>query len=861
MLQRLRRVAIPVVVCASGLLATVGVGAVTPASAPTGRVDLPWLHWDAQLRGPAARTAGVRAEARAPEALVATQRLDPLVSGEGAIGDNYATSVAFDGDTLAVGVPDDIVVASGEPNGMQGGAVLVYRRVTGNWTLEAKLTANDANAGALFGWALALEGDRLVIGAPRAADGATADTGAAYVFDRSAGVWSQSARLRPPTPVQSDRFGLAVAFDGDRAVIGAPQQDAGAVADAGAAHVFTRIAGLWSWQAELTAPLAAANDRFGDAVAIDGGVILAGTPRDEEAGGAHDAGTVHVFVGAGSSWNASARLDVAGAGNAALIGTALALDGARAIVGAPGETVNGGVRGAVYVFARAGSTFGAPTMLVAPDGLVGDRFGEAVAIDGSTLLAGAPNHLLAEGAGYAYVDGGAGFAFQAKLWMNDGGLSDRVAGAVAVAGDLAILGADIDDVPPNRSQGTVQVFARGGTLWTRQPQLDTGDGAGFELHGFGIALDRGTIAVGAFLDDTIAAADDAGSVDVFRNGATGYERIQRLEPSDAQSEDRFGISTALRADTLLAGAYFNIIDGLLNRGSVYVYERQAGSWTQAANLTALGGENAFFGFAVAFDGTRALIGTPGDDEANFDAGAAFVFRRDGANWVQEAKLLPTGSPEEAFAGIAVALAGDWAFVGAPESTVGGVASQGRVYAYRRDGTSWSLQHVLEAGDGAEDDRFGSSLAATPNALAIGASGVSSVNVEFHGAAYVYTSSGSTWTATPRVLPPVLEDRIGFGIAVALDGERLLVGASGKDSPTQVDQGEAYLYARDGNAWDLTQTLAPSTPGEFQFFGRSLLLDYATILVGAPERAGANPQEGAAYVFRDDDRIFADGIEP
>ena len=201
--------------------------------------------------------------------------IDPLVAREtkltasdGAAADIFGFSVAISGDTAVVGAAlDDVPGAANDDTA--SGSAYVFVRSAGAWSEQQKLTASDAAAGDLFGRSVAISGESVVVGAFNDDDTAS-DSGSAYVFQRSGTTWSQEAKLTASDAALSDFFGFSVAISGDTAVVGAHLDD-DAGGDSGSAYVFQRSAGVWSEQQKLTASDAALADEFGFSVAISGG--------------------------------------------------------------------------------------------------------------------------------------------------------------------------------------------------------------------------------------------------------------------------------------------------------------------------------------------------------------------------------------------------------------------------------------------------------------------------------------------------------------------------------------------------------------------------------------------------------------
>jgi hypothetical protein len=307
-----------------------------------------------------------------------------LAASDGEHGDHFGTAVALSGDMAVIGA--DVAGAADQ------GAVYVFTRSGGVWSEQARVSISAPDAYPRFGCAVALAGDTIVAGAYWSDHGGAADQGAAYVFTGGGDTWTPQARLRAGGGEAGDQFGVSVALDGDTCLVGA---DLGGVADKGAASVFTRSGGQWTERATLAASDGAYQDQFGHAVALAGGTALAGA----QAAGSTDQGSAYVFTGAGGSWAQQAKLTVTGS---RYFGSSVALSGETAIVGAMWDDGGAADLGAAYVFRRAGSVWTKQMRLTAADGRASDLFGRSVAVSGDTAIVGAPHEWL-EGNAYVFT--------------------------------------------------------------------------------------------------------------------------------------------------------------------------------------------------------------------------------------------------------------------------------------------------------------------------------------------------------------------------------------------------------------------------------------------------------------------------
>ena len=279
----------------------------------------------------------------------------------------------MDGDTAVAGALFD------DDNGSQSGAAYVFTRESGVWSQSAKLIASDGAAGDRFGASVAVDGDTAVAGAFGDADNGS-DSGAAYVFTRESGVWSQSAKLTASNGARGDRFGWSVAVDGDTAVAGAyldDDDDHGS--ESGSAYVFTRESGVWSQSAKLTPSDGARGDRFGYSVAVDGDTAVAGA----------ESGSAYVFTRESGVWSQSAKLTPSDGAAGDYFGRSVAVDGDTAVAGAYLDDDNGSWSGSAYVFTRESGVWSQSAKLTPSDGAREDWFGWSVAVDGDTAVAGA----------------------------------------------------------------------------------------------------------------------------------------------------------------------------------------------------------------------------------------------------------------------------------------------------------------------------------------------------------------------------------------------------------------------------------------------------------------------------------------
>jgi hypothetical protein len=422
-----------------------------------------------------------------------------------------------------------------------------YPLVVDPFIEQATLAASDGAAGDQFG-IVAVDGDTIVVGAHLDDVGAVVDQGSAYVFVKPAGGWSgpltEQARLLASDGASGDQFGIQLAVSGDTVVIGARMDDIGTSVNQGSAYVFVRPPGGWSGTlnqtGKLTSSAGAANDWFGDRVAIDGNTIVVGARLDDHRDPClfcdtfPDRGSAYVFVKPAAGWTGNltqnAILGPLGYWFNDQFGSSVAIKGDTIAVGSFFADAGGTDHGAAFVYLKPTAGWsGIRTQnatLLAADGAFGDQLGLSIAVGVDTIVVGAyrddsfgkANH----GSAYVFVKPAAGWAgtrfHDAKLTASDSAAGDEMGYPVAITGDTVVVGARLDDVGANADQGSVYVFVKPAAGWsgplTESEKITASDGAASDLFGNVLGISGDTLVVGSLTDD-VGASIDQGSAYVF----------------------------------------------------------------------------------------------------------------------------------------------------------------------------------------------------------------------------------------------------------------------------------------------------------------------------------------------------------
>jgi hypothetical protein len=377
-----------------------------------------------------------------------------------------------------------------------------------------------------------------------------------------------------------------------------------------------------------------------------------------------------------------------------------------------------------------------------------------------------------------------------------------------------------------------------------QSEVYASDPVGNDYFGAAVSLDTATLAIGAN-----GKSSSSGATYLFTASGTMWTQAVELTASDAAAGDQFGTSVSLRGGLAVVGAPGHAVSGNASQGAVYVFGGSGASWAQRSEILATdGSEYSYLGNSVALDGTTILAGAPGAVAGSAQSGAAYVFVQSGSTWSQQAKLVPSDAAEGDEIGVSVALAGNLAIVGAPYHTVSGKTNQGEAYVFTRTGTTWSQAAILDASDGAEDDAFGRAVAVSGTTVVVTAMSASEGTSVYVGAAYVFTSSGATWTQQAELRPSDGQAYDQMGSAVAFDGTTIVAGAGGENVGENESQGAAYVFALSGSTWtQQTQILAADGTGVDQF-GASVSVLGTTVAVGANLKTRTQLEQGVVYTF-------------
>ncbi|MFN8000664.1 MAG: putative Ig domain-containing protein [Acidobacteriota bacterium] len=671
------------------------------------------------------------------------------------------------------------------------------------------------------------------------APGDNSGKGSAYVFAFNGSSWTQ-AKLQAPDGSTGDSFGWSVAIDGTTAVVGAPYDDS----QRGSVYVFVYGGGIWSFQARLTASdsTVADGDRFGWSVSLSGNSVIVGAYQDDGNAGQNQ-GAAFVFTRTGTTWTQQQKLVSADAAAGDQFGRSVTINGDNAVVTADQDDIGANTdQGSAYVFKRNGATWSQQKKLTASSGAANDRFGSSVAISGVTIIVGSAtdddnaNNLSDCGSAYVYYFTGQDWVENAKLTAADRAANDYFGFSVDISGDLAVIGA----YGKNGFQGAAYVFAQVGVVWSQQQKLSPADSAAGDWFGASVSVDGNTMVGGASVGGDV----NQGAAYVYAVCAD-IAQMQKLSGDGVAADlEYLGGAIAVSGDTAAVGGH-----GWQNfRGIVRIYTRAAdNSWNYVQSLAPAVGTRGTFGGSLALDGNTLVVGAPSDNFLGLTySGSVYVYTRTGNTWAEDAHFQAFDTQTEDYFGQAVALSGNTMLVGVPRDDTGQNLDQGSVYVYvKNSGGQWTQQGGKLTGSSPNaDDFFGVSVALEGDRALVGVSGASLFGIQKRGLVQPFKRSNGVWNAQGFLLASDGAAGDRFGAGIAMQGNTAMIGATGASA-----HGAAYVFGFDGVAWLFKQKLlAPAGSGDD--FGGEIGLAGDTAVLGTAEAdVNGNNYQGTAFVYK------------
>ncbi|ANM30360.1 hypothetical protein ABI59_13435 [Acidobacteria bacterium Mor1] len=775
---------------------------------------------------------------------------------------NFGSSVSLWGDTAVISAPihDEV--------GPNSGSVYVYQHGASGWTLAQKLAPSNHREGDLFGIDVQIEGDRIVVGASRLFN-VTDRAGAVHVFEREGGSFAEVAVLSGSDSLPLDSFGSSVLLMGDQLVVGAARADQLGT-NAGAAYVFRRDGATWNEEDILLpfdAPIPAVME-FGSDLESDGETLVVGAPWEYADGTFDFAGAAYTFVRDGGRWVAEQRLQADNARFPDFFGENVAIQGDLLLAGAENGDAADFDSGSLYVFERQAGAWVQRQEIGAPDGGRSRVFGVGIEFDGDRAWVADP---LAPPDSVGAIYGVERTDFVNVPPVADAGPSSTVECDLPGGARVTLDGSASSDA--NSTPGTNDDIT--GFRWRAQLGSDlefVGDAellsdvllpAGVETFVSLTAVDRlGLIDFGGTFVTVVDTAPPSGEILAPRSGGcAGADQLPlRIETSFADACDpelglgyrpdlrqtrttaeepgfleTFGTSLDQSGDWMVVGApSFGAFFGVF--GSVHVFQWDGQTWQPFQELSDPDpAQDGLYGRTVAINDRWLVVGAPNRDEGGFNTGSIFIYELTGDSWELVADFRGSFRSE---LGTSLVLDGDTILAGEPNQT--------RVTEYRWDGTIWRAVNSITNRRGT----FGENMDLDGDLLAVGAPERDAI-----GSVQLYRRDGIFWRSAGSI-------RSGNGIQflggpVSLQGDTLVVGD--EDYSGEADSsGAAYVFQRfpGTNVWLLKQILTPGDPIEFNRFGASVLVAGGQIFVGSSRDDSAGTGQGAVFVYEQENGAWS-----
>lgn len=718
--------------------------------------------------------------------------------------------------------------------GTKAGAVYYYIRENGTWIFQEKFHAPDGISNDDFGISVALNADASIalVGALNRSYNGVLGSGSVYVFSRTNNGWVYQQKLTASDRSLHDAFGFSLALNanGDYALIGSGGRDDGGIQDRGAVYIFTRSGNIWTQQSKIMATDAATSDSFGSSVSVNADATIAaiGAYNDDD-NAASNSGSVYIFTRSGSTWTQQQKLTESPpfANNGFGIGLSLSPDSSILAISSFGNQLTPTRQGCLYLYRRAGTTYGLFKTVYAKYPSEANQFGRSIALsyDGSFMLVGDEyNDIKANNCGSVV------FFSTRELDYADTNPSKFIQ-------RYKVLPNRADSVANLNFGRTTSVSADGIKMLVSAP------------HNY-------------------PAANQIGEVFYFKKINGFWEQQQKFTSPDGVLGDAFGYGVTMNAagDYALVGAPND--DPTTNRGSVYVYKLINDVWTYQSKFYS-SRKQYYFGSTIGLNaaGDYAAITDPGDTGLSASGGSGgviYIFTRTGEVWTEQQIIFykEEANPSQTQFGNAVSINADatWMVVGFYHDDIK-ASNAGAALIYHRTGTKWTLQQKLYAPDPTADVYFGSACAinAHGNAILISATPKSDLGMGA-GVSYLFTRLGGTWTYRGKVYPDDAVTGQGFGGGTSFFGDdHFVVGSIGDNEYGHI-HGSAYIFENKVKPTDVNPpsglselyNFASNEPQSESWFGRSSAMnatgDYA--LVGESHwNNGAIQDLGRVHVYQ------------
>ena len=315
------------------------------------------------------------------------------------------------------------------------------------------------------------------------------------------------------------------------------------------------------------------------------------------------------------------------------------------------------------------------------------------------------------------------------------------------------------------------------------------DGSAYDWFGFSVFISGDNAIIGSPMDD-----GESGSAYIFEQEGSQWLEHTKLIASDGSYSDNFGWSVSISGDYAIVGAECDTDNGIYN-GSAYIFKQEENQWIEQTKLTASDGDNYYvFGHSVWINDSYAFIGAPGASYENNDhVGAVYIFKLEGSNWIEYEKLVASDCGFSDEFGTSISVFGDYIIVGSPDND-GNDLWSGAAYIFKKEGNNWVEQVKLIASDGATADHFGCSVSIFGNYAIVGAEW-NDENGDQSGSVYIFERVGESWIEYEKLIASYTTSEYTFGRDVSINGDYLVVGSDTYDT-----NGLASIFELQDSTW-------------------------------------------------------------
>ncbi|CAM9279293.1 unnamed protein product, partial [Heterosigma akashiwo] len=597
-------------------------------------------------------------------------------------------------------------------------------------------------------------------------------SGSVYAFTRASGNWAQAGKMVASDGASLDYFGVAVSgLSSTSVVVGAYSQywNYPDLSGPGSAYIFTRSSGNWAQADKLVATDRASNDNFGRSVA--------------------------------------------------------GLTSTSFVTGADGDDDQGSSSGSVYAFSMSAGNWAQAGKVMASDAAVDDHFGYSVSGMGFCYcVVGAKDDDNYQGSVYIIAIGGSCNETTLES-VTETTSSASIADTTSSESIAEITSESIAETTSESIAETISESIAETTSFVTAGKVVASDGADGDFFGYSVSgLDSTSFVAGATNNDDLGL--DSGSVYAFTKSSGDWEQAAKVVASESVSGDRFGNAVSgLSSSSFLVGA--SEADGQYSdSGSVFIFTRSSGNWTQANKVVASDGAwQDWFGRSVSgLSSTAFVVGAHGDDDQDSKSGSAYIFTMSSGSWTQANKVVASDGAANDYFGVAVSGWSSSSFMVGAHGDDDQGSSSGSVYAFTRALGNWAQAGKMVASDGASLDYFGvavSGLSSTSVVVGAYSQYWNYPDLSGPGSAYIFTRSSGNWAQADKLVATDRASNDNFGRSVAgLTSTSFVTGADGDDDQGS-SSGSVYAFSMSAGNWAQAGKVMASDAAADDHFGYSV----------------------------------------